>query len=523
MSTTELNEPEMKILVDKSLGSSHKMVSFSFKTTAIYRPTQVQRVIWNLGKLRQQEVRDAYIQQAQTALTSLGLSTQSISHQIDEVNTAQKRIEELNQSICQIIYDSLDATCGRVTSCYNYWQDFWTTEMLQTFETREYYYRKWRKAYGLNKLHYWIRHQETSTHLKRLIHRRRLETWDKFCHQMAIGEYTKALAKISKIRKNRTLKPTFSTPEGAQHSADIMATHLESIYSGDLLSNVQTHEMTLPTLPSDEECPFDVDLIRDTINNLPVKKAPGIDHLRSEMLQPIQHLLAPALLVLFGLCWSWSYTPQNWRIAQVVPIYKKGSPSDASNYRPISLTSVLRKVMEKCLETTLQANGPPLDIAQGGFRISRSALDQALCLSEICHSLRVNHHINPVLAFLDIKSAYDTVDRTLIWHILQQYITPATLGLLRNLFDDVLIEVLLSNTSSRRLHPRTGVLQGSILSPYLYSVYINQLPALLRPQTFTADKTPDETIPLLNCLLYADDVALISDQQNMVHLLEISH
>ncbi|KAG0755607.1 hypothetical protein G6F33_011443 [Rhizopus arrhizus] len=124
-----------------------------------------------------------------------------------------------------------------------------------------------------------------------------------------------------------------------------------------------------------------------------------------------------------------------------------------------------------------------------------------------------------LFAFLKFVTHYET----LIWHILQQYITPATLGLLRNLFDDVLIEVLLSNTSSRRLHPRTGVLQGSILSPYLYSVYINQLPALLRPQTFTADKTPDETIPLLNCLLYADDVALISDQQNMVHLLEISH
>ncbi|KAG0740357.1 hypothetical protein G6F32_016004 [Rhizopus arrhizus] len=89
---------------------------------------------------------------------------------------------------------------------------------------------------------------------------------------MATGEYTKALAKISKIRKNRTLKPAFSTPEGAQHSADIMATHLESIYSGHLLSNVQTHEMTLPTLPSDEECPFDVDLIRDTINNLLAKR-----------------------------------------------------------------------------------------------------------------------------------------------------------------------------------------------------------------------------------------------------------
>ncbi|CEI96298.1 hypothetical protein RMCBS344292_10464 [Rhizopus microsporus] len=156
MSTTELNEPEMKIFVDKSLGSNHKVVSFSFETTALYQPTQIQRAIWNLGKLREQKVRDAYTQQVQSALTRLRLSTQSVYHRVDDVKTAQRCIEEFNHSICQIIYDSLDATCGRVTSGFSYWQGFWTTEILQAIETREHYYRKWRKAYGLNKLHYWI-------------------------------------------------------------------------------------------------------------------------------------------------------------------------------------------------------------------------------------------------------------------------------------------------------------------------------------------------------------------------------
>ncbi|CAO3694888.1 unnamed protein product [Rhizopus microsporus] len=136
MSTTELNEPEMKIFVDKSLGSNHK------------------QVIWNLGKLREQKIRDAYTQQVQSALTRLGLSTQSVYHRVDDVKTAQRRIEELNHSICQIIYDSLDATCGRFTSSFNYWQGFWTTEILQAIEAREHYYHKWPKAYGLNKLHY---------------------------------------------------------------------------------------------------------------------------------------------------------------------------------------------------------------------------------------------------------------------------------------------------------------------------------------------------------------------------------
>ncbi|CEG68973.1 hypothetical protein RMATCC62417_05127 [Rhizopus microsporus] len=296
---------------------------------------------------------------------------------------------------------------------------------------------------------------------------------------MATGEYTKALAKISKIRKNHTLKPTFSTAEGAQNSADMMVTHLESIYSGDLLGIVQAHEVISLTLPSDEEYPFVIDLIQDAINHLPAKKALGVDHLRIAMIKPIQHLLAPALLILFQI-----------------------------------------KILERCIQPTLTSEGPPLDIAQGGFRESRSALDQDLCLSEICQILRSQFCITPVLTFLDIKSAYDTVSRSFVWETLSQYISSPLLGLLRNLFDDVQIEVLPSNATSRRFCPKTGVLQGSILSPYLYSVYINQLPAQLRPQALPSSSSPLEMMPSLNCLLYADDVVLIAERSNMVDLQE---
>ncbi|CEG79966.1 hypothetical protein RMATCC62417_14368 [Rhizopus microsporus] len=290
--------------------------------------------------------------------------------------------------------------------------------MLQAFKTREHYYRKWRKAYGLNKLHFWIRRQETCFRLKRLIHRRRRETWDKFCYIMATGEYTKALAKLSKIRKNRTLKPNFSTPEGAQHSADIMVKRLKSIYSGDLLGNVQAHEIISPTLPLDEECPFDIDLIRDIINYLPAKMTPGVDRLQTEMLKPIQHLLIPALLILFQMRWAWSYVPLPWRIAQVVPIHKEDSPSGPGNYHSISLTTTFRKILKRCIQPKLTTEGPTLDIAQRGFREPRNALDQALCLFEICQILRSQFRITPVLTFLDIKSPYDTVNGSFVWEIL---------------------------------------------------------------------------------------------------------
>lgn len=205
----------------------------------------------------------------------------------------------------------------------------------------------------------------------------------------------------------------------------------------------------------------------------------------------------------------------------MIPIYKKGDPTDPSNYRPISLTSVLRKLFERCLLQYLIDNSPPLDLAQGGFRHARGSLDQALCLVEICNILRRYHHFTPVLAFLDIKSAYDTVDRHYIWITLETTAPKALICLLQNLFDEVHIEVLLHNANSFRFTPTTGVLQGSILSPFLYSTYINELPKLLRPQQLPHDTSPIQLAPFINCLLYADDVVLITDKDRMRNLLHI--
>ncbi|KAG0950192.1 hypothetical protein G6F26_001852 [Rhizopus arrhizus] len=285
------------------------------------------------------------------------------------------------------------------------------------------------------------------------------------------------------------------TGRSPQHAADTTAQHLERIFAGDLLPNstdTTTSTDAAPVVPElfdVASCPITIDDVNDAIKSLPRKKAPGVDHLTIKMLAPITEILTPILVYLFQLCWRWSYTPLSWRVAQVIPIHKKGPATDPGNFRPISLTSIFRKILEKCLYIDLLDHSPTLDIAQGGFREARSTLDQALCLAEICTILRKHYDINPTLAFLDIKSAYDTVNRDHVWQTLSPCIHPALLGLLKNLFNDVQIEVLLGNTKSSRFSPKTGVLQGSILSPFLYSIYINQLPGLLRDRPL--DPVPD--------------------------------
>ena len=107
------------------------------------------------------------------------------------------------------------------------------------------------------------------------------------------------------------------------------------------------------------------------------------------------------------------------------------------------------------------------------------------------------------------------------------------INLLKNLFDEVSVELLLSGAISRSIHSVTGVLQGSVLSPHLYSIYINSLPSLLYDveTTFENDNTYDDPFAFpppqllinkqkINCLLYADNVALISTTTTLPVLLE---
>ncbi|KAG1532442.1 hypothetical protein G6F47_013042 [Rhizopus delemar] len=229
-------------------------------------------------------------------------------------------IDSIHQQLCDTIYDSLDKICGRRSPPTDEWlKDFWTTEMTAAFNRKEYYYKKWRKAHGLNALRLWVAHQEAQAKLRQLILKRRRETWRCFCDQMSQGNYSKAIAKFSRIRKNRTIKPTFSHIEGPQRAADVMAQHLQRTFAGDLRSHFTESTPSIShNEPFDTDtCPFTIETVNDAIAHLPRRKAPGVDHLTIETILPITDRLTPILVYLFQLCWRWSYTPLSWRETSV--------------------------------------------------------------------------------------------------------------------------------------------------------------------------------------------------------------
>ena len=520
ISSHDLIHASMQVRTDLTIDSDHHPVTLSFVLPSA-PPLRVDhpRKLWKLSKLSETDCQYAAIFGSRIGPFQEMLSGLLTRNDCPNFN-------ELNDTLVDTIHSSLDDSVGRQTPTApgNSW--FWTSELQNLCDFRETQRRRWARAPSLGeKCSRWRDYITACKAFKLAVKRRRRVTWKQFCNKLAFQPLSETTAQIKKITRGRAISPSYTHPEGAQAAAESMAQHLRGVFRGDsLLPSRQPHPPPPPVPHSiDENVPFSENSIRYHLCHSKAKrKAPGSDHLRAEMFVPIQDFLVPVLYLFFKLCWRWSCTPKSWRTAQVVPIFKKGDPSSAANFRPISLTSHLRKLLERCVEDELKSSSPTLDIVQGGFRTLRGATDQALCLHELCVHHTLDYGSPPVLAFLDIKSAYDTVDRAIVWRVLETHVSDPLLGLLQNLFDDVSLQILVGGAESDPFPISVGLMQGSILSPHLYSLYINSLPGVIR-EPFSSrvlDPPPRRYNNLwLNSLLFADDVVIIGTAESMPLLL----
>ena len=98
---------------------------------------------------------------------------------------------------------------------------------------------------------------------------------------------------------------------------------------------------------------FDIDLsasrVKPILDNLDINMAQGPDAISGAVLKNCSETLAYTLSILFNLSYNTGYIPQEWKLANVVPVHKKDDKNKVTNYRPISLTSLVMKVFERIL------------------------------------------------------------------------------------------------------------------------------------------------------------------------------
>ena len=115
------------------------------------------------------------------------------------------------------------------------------------------------------------------------------------------------------------------------------------------------------------------------LNNLKIHKAPGPDGLSARVLKECSSEIAPILALIYNETLAQGTVPDDWRQANVAPIFKKGEKYDAANYRPVSLTCICCKTLEHIIVSNINkhlAFESILADCQHGFRSQRSCETQ---------------------------------------------------------------------------------------------------------------------------------------------------
>lgn len=248
------------------------------------------------------------------------------------------------------------------------------------------------------------------------------------------------------------------------------------------------------------------------------KKSCGWDELKIDLIKDNIDILASPLAEFFNNCVEQSIFPDQLKLAKVLPIFKKGSKLDPSKYRPISLLPILSKIFEKVilhrLNTHLAVNRL-ISGRQFGYRKGVGTSDAVDTLVD--DAVRHLTEKKKVAAlFLDLSSAFDTVDHNILLGKLEHY------GVRNNLMK--LMESYLKNRKqfveikcnengieqiarSNVKDVARGVPQGSILGPVLFTIFTNDLVSYM-----------NNNFPMVRLVLFADDTNAIISADNIEEL-----
>ena len=248
------------------------------------------------------------------------------------------------------------------------------------------------------------------------------------------------------------------------------------------------------------------DEIFSTFKSLKIT-SPGWDGISAKVVLKSFHSFLSPLTHVLNLSLQQGVVPRELKVAKVTPIFKSGSLSTLSNYRPISILPVLSKILEKLVHSRITKfldKHSLLNPSQFGFRSNRNT---TLALINIIDNLTqtLQSKRTSIGLFIDFRKAFDCVDHEILVKKLKKYgIRGLPLSWIASYLKDRKQFVVFDGHSSETLNLTCGVPQGSILGPLLFLLYVNDI---------------SSATGLSSCL-YADDANFFASGDNVEELID---
>ena len=293
--------------------------------------------------------------------------------------------------------------------------------------------------------------------------------------------------------------------------------NFDSDFYDNILSNVsdiKNWERNNPDANvNDYNQPFVIAELDKACDHMKSGKAVGPDMIPNEVLK--QDGLRRLLLEFVNMCFINNVIPSVWRKAIIAPIPKSSSkdPCVPLNYRGISLLSCIYKLYSSLLNMRLtdhcERNGYIVD-EQNGFRSKRSCQDHIYVLSTVIRNRKACGE-STFCAFIDFRKAFDWVHRDLLLYKLHTKfdIHGRLFNTLSNIYSSSNSQLRVNNYLTESFNVASGVRQGDIVSPVLFSMFLNDLATGIKGLDCGVKINGND----LSILLYADDIVLIAPSE----------